>query len=74
MRILRIILIASTMLLFISSIELSFSGEVMAQPYGEGGINWYPSFDQGMAMARKLNKPVLLVSAAPHCRNISGMW
>lgn len=38
------------------------------------GIAWYGTWEQGLAQARRENRPILLVSAAPHCRNISGIW
>ena len=38
------------------------------------GIVWYATLESGLAEARRTGKPILLMSAAPHCRNISGMW
>lgn len=38
------------------------------------GISWYSSWEAGLKQAKLSNKPILLVSAAPHCHNISGMW
>lgn len=40
----------------------------------EGGIQWYASWDSGLSQARKSGRPILLVAAAPHCHNISGIW
>ena len=37
-------------------------------------IAWYGTWDLAKAEAKRLNRPILLVSAAPHCRNISGVW
>ena len=37
-------------------------------------IAWYGTWDLAKTEAKRLNRPILLVSAAPHCRNISGMW
>ncbi len=38
------------------------------------GIHWYGILDDGLAAARQLERPILLVSAAPQCAGISGMW
>jgi len=37
-------------------------------------IAWYGTWDRAKAEAKRLNRPILLVSAAPHCHNVSGLW
>ena len=37
-------------------------------------IAWYSSVKQGLAVAKTTGRPILLVSAAPHCHGISGIW
>ncbi|MEM8885865.1 MAG: hypothetical protein AAGD14_17505 [Planctomycetota bacterium] len=37
-------------------------------------IQWYATLDQARAEAKRLNRPIFLLAAAPHCRNVSGMW
>lgn len=37
-------------------------------------IAWFGTWKQGLAEAKRSGRPILLISAAPHCRNISGMW
>ncbi len=37
-------------------------------------IAWYSTLNQGLEVARKTGQPILLVSAAPHCHGISGIW
>ncbi len=39
-----------------------------------GGVAWYGTWEGGLAAARKTGRPILLLSAAPHCHNISGIW
>lgn len=39
-----------------------------------GGIQWFATWEQAAAEAKRTQRPILLISAAPHCRNISGMW
>lgn len=37
-------------------------------------IQWYPTLKSGLEAAKKSGKPVLFVSAAPHCAGVSGIW
>ena len=39
-----------------------------------GKIAWYSTLKQGLAVAKSSGRPILLLSATPHCRGISGMW
>jgi hypothetical protein len=43
-------------------------------PSAQGGIVWYGNLRQGVAEAKRTNRPILLISAAPHCHNVSGIW
>lgn len=38
------------------------------------GIVWYGVLDDGLAEARATGKPILLLSAAPNCVGVSGIW
>ncbi|MGI9515692.1 MAG: hypothetical protein ACR2NP_01490 [Pirellulaceae bacterium] len=38
------------------------------------GIAWYGVLSDGLAEAERTGKPILLVSAAPQCIGVSGMW
>ena len=38
------------------------------------GIQWFATLERGRAEAERTGKPILFVSAAPHCGGISGMW
>jgi hypothetical protein len=40
----------------------------------EAGIQWYGTLDGGMEESKKTGRPILLMSAAPQCHNISGVW
>ncbi|MGC4042469.1 MAG: hypothetical protein QM758_01545 [Armatimonas sp.] len=40
----------------------------------EGGIVWFGSLKAGLAEAKRTNRPVLLLSAAPQCHGIPGIW
>jgi Spy/CpxP family protein refolding chaperone len=37
-------------------------------------IAWFTELKQGLAEAKRAGKPILLVSAAPHCAGVSGIW
>ena len=37
-------------------------------------IGWYGTWDGALAEAARSGKPILLLSAAPQCHNISGVW
>ena len=40
----------------------------------ESRIAWFGTMDAGRAAAEKTGRPILLVSAAPHCRAVPGVW
>jgi hypothetical protein len=44
------------------------------QPTHQGGIVWYGTLREGVKEAKRTNRPILLISAAPHCHNVSGIW
>lgn len=39
-----------------------------------GGIAWYGTWSQGRAEAERTGRPILLMSAAPQCHGVPGMW
>ena len=39
-----------------------------------GGIQWFTTWESGRAEAGRTGRPILLVSAAPHCAGVSGIW
>jgi len=43
-------------------------------PSAQGGIVWFGTLKAGIAEARRTNRPILLISAVPHCHNVSGIW
>ena len=40
----------------------------------EPKIAWYGTLQSGLAEAERSQKPILLVSAAPQCLGVSGIW
>jgi hypothetical protein len=39
-----------------------------------GGIQWYGTWSAALKEAQRTGSPILLVAAAPHCHNVSGVW
>ena len=37
-------------------------------------IGWYGTLESGLAAAKRTGRPILLVSGAPHCHGVSGIW
>jgi len=37
-------------------------------------VIWYGTLKGGLAEAKRSNRPILLLSAAPHCQAVSGIW
>ena len=40
----------------------------------DGGIQWFATWEAGQAEAERTGRPILFVSAAPHCAGVSGIW
>jgi hypothetical protein len=40
----------------------------------KSGIAWYGTWESGLAAAKRTGRPILLMSAAPHCHQVPGMW
>lgn len=37
-------------------------------------IAWYGTLESGLAAAKRSGRPILLISGAPHCHGVSGIW
>ena len=40
----------------------------------EPGIAWFGTWAGGLAEAERTGRPILLMSAAPQCHGVPGMW
>ena len=49
-------------------------GPGLVKPQDGARIAWFGTLDAGLKEAGRLNRPILLVAAAPHCHNIPGVW
>ena len=52
----------------------SFGGSFPGSEKVVPGIAWFGVLQDGMQQAKKTGKPILLVSAAPQCSGVPGMW
>lgn len=59
--------------LFLSAVPAS-AGDTKAEAATKPGIQWFATWEQAKAEAERTGRPILFTSAAPHCRNVSGMW
>ena len=39
-----------------------------------GQIAWFGTWKGGLAEAERTGKPILLISAAPQCHDVPGVW
>jgi hypothetical protein len=37
-------------------------------------ISWYGTWASAVKAGKETGRPILLVAAAPHCHQVSGMW
>ena len=52
------------------------------RPPGPGVVNpvkgeriaWFGTWEGGFAEAQRTKRPIMLVSAAPHCHEVPGVW
>jgi hypothetical protein len=42
--------------------------------YPDAGIQWFATLDSARKEAERTGRPMLLVSSAPHCAGVSGIW
>ena len=43
-------------------------------PLGDPGIAWYPRLEDGLAEAKRTNKPILFMSVASQCGGVPGVF
>ena len=41
---------------------------------GTRHIAWYGTWELGLAEAKRTGRPILLMSAAPRCHDVPGLW
>lgn len=61
----------------LASVFLAFGQEKsspVSSPGIPAGIVWHGVLQDGLTEARETGRPILLISAAPQCAGVSGMW
>lgn len=53
--------------------EIPSSPSVISSEYPEG-VAWWGTWDGALAEAKRTGKPILLLSAAPQCHGVPGIW
>ena len=48
--------------------------DVVLEGTTDPGIAWFGKWDDALAEAQRTGKPILLMSAAPQCTGVPGMW
>jgi len=46
----------------------------LVEPIRGERIVWYGTLEQGRAVAMASKRPILLISGAPSCREVPGVW
>ncbi|MAE75899.1 MAG: hypothetical protein CMJ85_03395 [Planctomycetes bacterium] len=72
-----------TRLIYLLAVLL-ISASLLAQGRGPGvtvdwrrveqRVAWFGTWDRAKAAAKRTNRPILVVSAAPHCNKVPGVW
>ena len=52
----------------------SFGGSVPQSKNVVSGIAWYGVLQDGLAEAKRTDKPILFLTAAAQCQGVPGMW
>lgn len=65
--------LASSLLFAALAVSTVSATRVAAAERG-GGIQWYATLDAGLREAKRSGRPILFLSAAPHCGGVSGVW
>ncbi len=64
-----LILMAATLTVLFGSLTNGEENGTLAKK-----IDWYGTLDSGLAEAKRTNKPIFLLSAAPQCLGVPGIW
>ena len=49
-------------------------GPGLVTPAKGDHIAWFGTWEGGLAEAKRTGRPILLISAAPHCHDVPGIW
>ena len=49
-------------------------GPGVVQPQKGERVAWFGTWESAQAEAKRTNRPILLLSAAPQCHDVPGVW
>lgn len=49
-------------------------GPGVVQPHKGERVAWFGAWESARAEAKRTNRPILLLSAAPQCHDVPGVW
>ncbi|MDH3592304.1 MAG: hypothetical protein OER88_10525 [Planctomycetota bacterium] len=49
-------------------------GPGLVKPMQGQRVAWFGTLTAGLAEAKRTQRPIVLISAAPHCHNVPGVW
>lgn len=67
-------LVHSRIPLLLSLCLAAVSGSVVQAQTITPRVAWYGRLADGLAEAKRSNRPILLLSAAPQCEGVPGIW
>ena len=59
---------------FLMVLLMASLAAVNAEEKSPSRIAWYGDLEAGLAEAKRSGRPILLVSGAPHCLGVPGVW
>ena len=77
---LRSLLIHAVILIGVATASAQREGrgarDIGASPLdlGEPGIAWYPKLEDGLAEAKRTNRPILFMAVASQCNGVPGVF
>ena len=52
----------------------SYGGNAPTSKSAQSGIAWYGVLQDGLQEAKRTDRPILFLTAAPQCNGVPGMW
>ena len=73
---LKRVVLGITIMVFAAGFLLAQDEPVPVSKYNRatGGIQWFATLESGLKAAEETGRPILFLSAAPHCGGVSGVW
>lgn len=59
---------------YLMTVLVCLAGSLHAEDNPPARIAWYGDLQAGLTEAKRSQRPILLVSGAPHCLGVPGVW